>query len=100
MAVAVFLAATALMAQETGKNQTPAQDPEEITRLKLETIQKEISVLRQEAARLNEQETPCSRKYLNMKFNSRSNRMRSFCLKLKRTKREGIFKLWKMNIRL
>ena len=55
VAVAVFLAAAALTAQET-KDQAAAQDPEEITRLKLETIQKEISALRLESARLNEQE--------------------------------------------
>ncbi len=44
------------LAQEARKSQSASPDSEEIKRQKLETIQKEIAALRQEAARLNEQE--------------------------------------------
>jgi murein hydrolase activator len=55
-AVAALMVATALLAQETSNPPVPSEDSDEITLQKLETIQKEIAALRQEANRLSSQE--------------------------------------------
>jgi murein hydrolase activator len=55
-AVAAFLVATALLAQEAPGPSSTSADADEITRQKLEAIQREISALRQEAHRLNTRE--------------------------------------------
>jgi septal ring factor EnvC (AmiA/AmiB activator) len=55
-AVAVLVTAAALFAQGSRKSRSK-QDPEEITRLKLEAIQKEIGALRDRWSRLNKEES-------------------------------------------
>ncbi|MCI0413271.1 peptidoglycan DD-metalloendopeptidase family protein [bacterium] len=88
-AVAAFLVATELLAQEAPDPSATPDDSEEITLQKLETIQKEISALRQEANRLSTQENSVLAQLAQHEVEYKMKTHEIELLELRQTKTEG-----------